>query len=167
MPNYCKTCQFYRTGHDGPMCYKGRIKPVSPLSTGDCWEPVTEQPEILTKVCSRCGRELPIESFGRHPKTRDGYQPVCRECRSEEMKGKAQGTMFERKMRKEAEAEKPKIQKPKGRPKKAEQTTEPEPKPSAAQRAIVVITDDELIAELRRRGWTGTITQTITKTQTL
>lgn len=83
------------------------------------------------------------------------------------MKGKAQGTIFERKMRKEAEAEKPKIQKPKGRPKKAEQTTEPEPKPSAAQRAIVVITDEELIAELRRRGWTGTITQTITKTQTL
>ena len=84
MNNYCNTCQHYRVTHDGPHCFKGKVKPVSPISTGDCWEPVTTPPQIATKVCSRCGRELPVEAFGRHAKTRDGYQPVCRECRSAE-----------------------------------------------------------------------------------
>ena len=84
MSNYCNTCQHYRVTHDGPHCFKGKVKPVSPISTGDCWEPVTTPPQIATKVCSRCGRELPVEAFGRHAKTRDGYQPVCRECRSAE-----------------------------------------------------------------------------------
>lgn len=84
MSNYCNTCQHYRVTHDGPHCFKGKVKPVSPISTGDCWEPVTAPPQIATKVCSRCGRELPVEAFGRHAKTRDGYQPVCRECRSAE-----------------------------------------------------------------------------------
>ena len=90
MSNYCQTCQYYRVTNDGPHCFKGKVKPVSPISTGDCWEPVTEKPEIATKVCKKCGRELPVSEFGRHAKTKDGYQPVCRECRSEEMKGKPQ-----------------------------------------------------------------------------
>lgn len=91
MSNYCNTCQYYKVTHDGPHCNKGRIKPVSPISMGDCWEPITEKPDVVTKVCKRCGRELPVSEFGRHPKTKDGYQPVCRECRSAEMKGVLQG----------------------------------------------------------------------------
>jgi RNase P subunit RPR2 len=34
----------------------------------------------LTKVCARCERELPLESFGRSKKGRDGLRATCRDC---------------------------------------------------------------------------------------
>lgn len=92
MSNYCSTCQHYRVTNDGPHCFRGKIKPVSPLAIGDCWEPVTKKPEVVTKTCKKCGRELPVSEFGRHAKTKDGYQPLCRECRSAEAKGRQQET---------------------------------------------------------------------------
>ena len=47
------------------------------------------------KVCSHCGRELPITEFGRHSRTKDGYQPCCRECQSEMNKGHKKRQPFE------------------------------------------------------------------------
>lgn len=141
MSNYCNTCQHYRVTAGGPHCYKGRIKPVSPITKADCWEPVTEQPEPLTKVCKRCGRELPLSSFGRHPKTRDGYQPVCREFRSAEMKGN-----------------------PRKGSKKKEQAPKPEPAPVHEPDTAVTLTgatDDQLVEELRNRGYTGNVIRKI------
>ena len=95
MSNYCNTCQHYRVTNDGPHCFKGKAKPVSPLSTGECWEHVTAPPQLATKVCSRCGRELPISNFGRHSRTKDGYQPCCRECQSQMNKGHKKRGPFE------------------------------------------------------------------------
>ena len=137
MSNYCNTCRHYRVTVGGPHCYKGRIKPVSPISKGDCWEPVTEPKEVLTKKCSRCGRELPISSFGRHQKTKDGYQPVCRECRSAEMKGNPR----------------------KGR-KKKEPAPQADPAPApvhepAPAMTLTGATFDQIIGELRARGFHG------------
>lgn len=40
-----------------------------------------------TKVCKRCGRELPESAFGRHAKTKDGLQLICRECKSKAAQG--------------------------------------------------------------------------------
>ena len=40
-----------------------------------------------TKVCNRCGRELPTSDFGRHARTKDGLQPICKECRSKAAQG--------------------------------------------------------------------------------
>ena len=34
-----------------------------------------------TKFCASCGRELPLEDFARHGKTKDGYAHECRECK--------------------------------------------------------------------------------------
>lgn len=45
--------------------------------------------QTLTKLCPRCGKELPREAFGRHARTRDGLQPYCRACRSEGRKEKS------------------------------------------------------------------------------
>lgn len=129
----CKDCQYYRDTKDGPYCYNGRIRPVSPIQEKECFTPVTEKPEVATKVCKRCGRELPVDSFGRHPKTRDGYQPVCKECRSKEFKGVPQ----------ERKAKAPKPEK------------EPTPKAVLSQ-----FTDDQLIEEIRRRGWGGRLSIT-------
>lgn len=36
-----------------------------------------------TKVCSKCGRELPVDQFNKNAKAKDGYQSWCRECQSE------------------------------------------------------------------------------------
>lgn len=36
----------------------------------------------LTKVCSRCGRELPIDNFAKNAKSKDGRLSICKECRS-------------------------------------------------------------------------------------
>lgn len=33
-----------------------------------------------TKVCTKCGRELPLECFGKDKKTKDGLNYWCKEC---------------------------------------------------------------------------------------
>ncbi len=33
-----------------------------------------------TKVCPKCGRELPLECFGKHKRKKDGLQCWCKEC---------------------------------------------------------------------------------------
>lgn len=90
MNKTCGTCGKCRNTHDGPYCYKGSTpRPVSPLRVMDCWvDPadVEKEPQA-TKVCSVCGRELPVSEFGRHSRTKDGYQPFCRKCHSEMNKG--------------------------------------------------------------------------------
>lgn len=39
--------------------------------------------EEKTKKCSKCGRELPLSDFYQHPKTSDGYDTQCKQCRKE------------------------------------------------------------------------------------
>ena len=33
-----------------------------------------------TKVCFKCGRELPLSSFYKHPQTGDGHLNKCKDC---------------------------------------------------------------------------------------
>jgi hypothetical protein len=35
-----------------------------------------------TKVCSKCGRELPIENFYTNKSLKDGHDNCCKECKS-------------------------------------------------------------------------------------
>ena len=91
MEKICGNCHYYANSPmHGPWCTKNR-KEVSYLhqSVFDCWtEPGTAPAEEMQmKVCSHCGRELPITNFGRHSRTKDGYQPCCKECQSEMNKG--------------------------------------------------------------------------------
>lgn len=98
MDKVCGNCGHCRNTHDGPYCYKGGTpKPVSPIRTMDCWVDPAEvqQPPVMTKVCSHCGRELPVSNFGRHFRTKDGYQPCCKECQSEMNKGHKKRQPFE------------------------------------------------------------------------
>ena len=37
------------------------------------------------KLCNHCKRNLPLSEFGKHAKTKDGYQPLCKECKSKQM----------------------------------------------------------------------------------
>ena len=36
---------------------------------------------VKTKVCTKCGKEKPIEEFVRNKTKSDGMQPWCKECR--------------------------------------------------------------------------------------
>jgi hypothetical protein len=39
----------------------------------------------MTKACSRCKAEKPLEDFGARPKNTDGRKGVCRRCESDNM----------------------------------------------------------------------------------
>lgn len=39
-----------------------------------------------TKICSKCGRELPISEFSKCKTKRDGLQAYCKECKAEHQK---------------------------------------------------------------------------------
>ena len=98
MDKVCGNCGHCRNTHDGPYCYKGSTpKPVSPIRTMDCWADPAEvqQPPVMTKVCTHCGRELPIANFNRHSRTKDGYFPACKECQSEMNKGRKKRNPFQ------------------------------------------------------------------------
>lgn len=41
---------------------------------------------MATKVCSQCGRELPIEDFYEHKNAKDGYSTMCKKCHKERAK---------------------------------------------------------------------------------
>lgn len=42
---------------------------------------------MKTKLCKKCGRELPVENFAINRKNADGLQAECKECKAEYMKG--------------------------------------------------------------------------------
>ena len=42
--------------------------------------------EIKTKVCIKCGKELPIDAFNKKASSKDGLQTHCRECHSAYMR---------------------------------------------------------------------------------
>lgn len=118
----------------------GCPKAVSPLSSCDSFTPKQEDMEnkTATKTCPRCGRTLPVENFGRHSKTKDGYQPICQDCRKEAMK--------------------------KGREKKEKVVVNKTFRNVAPASVDVLLKDatySDLVAELRKRGCSGTIKLTL------
>lgn len=40
--------------------------------------------EQETKVCTKCGKQLPLSEFSKNNKSRDGLQWRCKSCQSEE-----------------------------------------------------------------------------------
>ena len=82
--NTCGQCQHYgEAPTKGPICTKTG-KEVSFLQAGkSCWEERAAGPDILTKVCSRCHRTLPLTEFHRNHTRKDGYQYQCKECQKE------------------------------------------------------------------------------------
>jgi hypothetical protein len=39
-----------------------------------------------TKICKKCGRELPLASFAKHHISKDGLMAYCNSCREESRK---------------------------------------------------------------------------------
>lgn len=55
-----------------------------------------------TKVCKKCGRELPVEEFYKTPGYKDGLDSVCKECRKDRMKENYKARKSENVRRKES-----------------------------------------------------------------
>lgn len=45
-----------------------------------------ENEAIKTKVCSRCGRELPLTEFPKNAQCRGGHSGVCKKCKTEQIR---------------------------------------------------------------------------------
>lgn len=115
-------------------------------------KPVQEQ-EVLPegqKRCRRCGRILPVTAFGRHATTPDHLHPTCTECRKAE--GRA---VYERNCaRKGITPKPPRVDVPVILNEVEEAINE-----AWKEKALRTLTDEELVAELRRRGWTVNATK--------
>ena len=88
MNKICGHCRQYTPRpYNEDICAKtGKV--VGYLWQKECFNPketinMNEEKKEPTKVCSKCGRELPLSAFGKHAKTKDGLQAMCHECKSE------------------------------------------------------------------------------------
>ena len=92
-----------------------------------------EKTEVKTKLCTKCGRELPVSEFNKRARSADGLQIYCRECIQKYNKEKYKTLLVTsqntKKLRKIYFSEK-----------------------------LAGFTPIELIAELRARGYNGELT---------
>lgn len=103
----------------------------------------SHQDEVLvttTKVCTRCGRELPLDAFGKSWRASDGHKHICRECNGQ-ISSKAQKAAYAKNPRK----------------KKAQssETSETSETSKETKKVLDLSTMEEavMVDELRRRGW--------------
>lgn len=97
-----------------------------------------------TKACTRCGRELPLDSYYGDKKAKDGHQGVCKDCSKELVRMSA----AKRRERKKAEKE---AQRAAAVPSTIQAVKVPETAQKAAR--LADCTDEQILAELKRRGY--------------
>ena len=154
----CRDCIHYHPDRLEGNCDCGRINPektvriydVGPLQPGctnwtykyQTQTQITMEEKTLptTKVCSKCGRELPREAFNKKARAKDGLQDYCRECNSSANKAYHAKKMAQ----------------------KAKPAEAPEPISGTVQNpAMAAIPDHDLVGELRRRGYDVKATKTV------
>ena len=82
--NTCGDCAHYEMAPTtGPICTKTGKTTSFLLAGKSCWEERTAGPQMATKVCNRCHRELPVSEFSRNHTRKDGYQCQCKDCQRE------------------------------------------------------------------------------------
>ena len=97
--------------------------------------------EIKTKVCLKCGQELPISEFSKKATAKDGLQCYCKKCNSKATIEYAR----KRRERKKLEA-------------KENERIEFEKKYKIyTNKELAKFTPRELILELKARGYVGTL----------
>jgi hypothetical protein len=85
--NTCGHCARLRK-NDGYCRAKGIY--VNALSTEPCFvspdgeelPPIQAKRSREKKICKECGKLLPLSDFPLHPKSRDGHDGLCKDCKS-------------------------------------------------------------------------------------
>lgn len=96
-----------------------------------------------TKVCSKCGRELPRSEFYRNANTKDGLQSCCKDCSNK------MATESHRRKTAKVKAQLEKLEKLEAKP--VEQ-----PKHKVYTNPVLApITPREMMLELKARGYEG------------
>ena len=173
----CGSCVHFNDGH----CRKSG-EDVGYFDENACFKS-HDGATVTTKKCKGCGRDLPIENFGKHIRTPDGLQPLCKECMSARLKkGHKKGHLSaavkkqQKSIAKALEAFQPdtpdpfvvdvplcgpRIQEIKsiahvlnGGPLKAEKVI-------VEERSLSPFSDEEIYNELVRRGWQGKLQKTV------
>lgn len=153
----CNDCTHYA---GNGKCRKNKKGTTSPLKVADnlsCFDQAAPEKPVLpeenkpeTKVCKGCGRELPLSSFSRN---RSGIVGFCNDCMAAKRKATAE--------RNKAHNDAPEIPKDEFEARKEALRNEGairiDPVPP-----ITTFYDDELVEELRRRGYSGTLTKSVT-----
>lgn len=113
------------------------------------------------KRCSHCGRILPVTEFRKHKGTKDGLQYACKECQVEmttaaKQKRTAKRNEVIREAQKEVIKEKIRNEDPEVMEQKVEVINELT-LPVRPLIALEFASDQEIVDELRRRGYQGNI----------
>jgi len=144
----CLDCPNYRNGGWCTLKHKdtGALAPA-------CTEAINNQlkkndmktlsPQAKTKVCTKCGQELPISEFYARAGSKDGLQTICKACHNAKIK-----ESIERRKAKLAE--------------KLEQTEAPAQTPVPVV-VREILTDKQMVDLLREHGWTVKCYRTITE----
>lgn len=106
----------------------------------------SEQPK--TKVCKKCGQELPLEYFSKNTRAKDGLQIYCKDRQKSLVKAKRERDKDN--LRKICQEEINGNSEEDGRKNMWYEKAE-------ARAYLAALPDSEILAELRRRGYAGKI----------
>jgi len=172
--DYCNECRFFSdlgrcrngstrrsdVGYFQKACPKGLPKEYPPHETEqDHTEIAQDNPKIehtmdqneqpKTKKCRNCGRELPLDQFSRNGR---GFFHVCKDC----MKAKRHQAA------EDAATGEKEPKKPKPRPTHNYRMPHQKSEAQTFVSALSNFSDLVLIDELKKRGYTGKLTKTMT-----
>lgn len=165
---YCPKSGVEREDNDPACgCYAAEFYPsqVKDLSFPESMIVEHKFKKMETKVCTRCGREMPLESFPKSIRSKDGYMSVCKECNS---KARSEGRWGKKTVHVEEVASWPATPAPEQTQKPGDAIVEKILKQRAAeaeeelqQNVLKATPDKTLVEELRSRGWEVTCKRTI------
>lgn len=143
--------------------YVGFFADACPLFTREPEQPAPETKKEMenetpaTKVCKKCGRELPLEQFH---KNRWGYTQVCKECNSRKTSDSVKKVVETRHEKKTAPVQEYTVIPDPGRPIITPEEVE-QCKHEALLGLLRTVSDQDLANELTRRGYRGHLTKTL------
>lgn len=121
--------------------------------------------ETSTKLCSKCGRELPHESFSPNPRNADGRMATCKECMNAARNARREKAVPIPPTVETATA-KPDSDPDLGRPVEVMDLSRVNNAPYntieiPSSGWLAYVPDDVLYGELIRRGWSGPMKKTL------
>lgn len=161
----CADCTHYA---GNGKCRKNKKGTTSPMKVADeltCFQAAEPEKPVLpeekkpeTKVCKGCGRELPLDAFWRNRQGPTGY---CKDCMKEKH-AKAAAKREQKYKENEERILRQVFGEQADSLAEAKKAFDEELDRVAPVKSIKSFSDDELVEELRGRGYTGTLTKTTT-----